>query len=563
MSVKRYVMYAAGSLLSLAAVAVPPKPGFIKVSQPDGTAFEAKIVGDEHFQYYVTPEGNYLVADPADGFYKPAAIDATGKVVPATQTGRTTFSRDEFSSAAMLTYNNKVEATRANAPAKVAPAAIKRDFPTTGTVRGLIVLAEFEDVKFQPQAIQEHYDAQVNQANYSSPETSGSVNDYFKEQSGGIFSPVFDIVGPITLPHERAWYGLEEKYDDLFRDAAKAVKTQYDTDFTRYDVNDDYFVDFFFVIFAGHGQAQGGPAECIWPAMKDVSNFVFDSFDGMYLGVAACSCELKGSEGANLDGVGTICHEFSHILGLPDIYDAMQTGGYGMGHYDMLCYGPYNDDGRTPCSYTAMEKFTLGWIEPTVLEEPEANVTLGNFNTTNDCRFIVNPDNTNEYYTLENRQQVGFDSALPGHGLVISYVHYDKSIWKKNTVNSPTLSRYEHVSLIAADNHYLMDPVSEAADTWPGTKDKTVFADDTTPAAIWRSSNKPVGKPITNIRENADGTVSFDFNYSASVSDIATDSNESKTYYNLQGIEVPADNLTNGVYIVRTASGKTSKVNIR
>ena len=563
MSVKRFMMIVAGSMLSFAAMAVPPKPGYIDVAQPDGSTFKARIVGNEHFHYYLTVDGKYMVADVTDGFYKPAAIDASGKVVAAAtdKLAKTAFTTEEFDRAARFTLDSRTEAVRAKA-ARVAPGGIKRDFPTTGKVRGLIVLAEYQDVKFQPEATREYFDTKINQPNFTAPETFGSVNDYFKEQSGGVFTPEFDVVGPITLPHERSWYGLEEKLDDLFRDAAKAAEEK-GVDFTRYDVNNDFTVDFFFVIFAGHGEAQGGPAECIWPAMKDITYFVTESFGGMYLGVAACSCELRGGEGTRLDGVSTICHEFSHILGLPDVYDAMETGGYGMGHYDMMCYGPYNDDGRTPCSYTAMEKYTLGWIEPTVLDAPQENVTLGNFNTTNDCVFIVNPETPNEYYTVENRQQVGFDSGLPGHGLVISYIHYDRSIWKKNAVNSPSLSRYERVSIIPADNVRYMDETSEAADTWPGAMGKTEFTDNTQPAAIWQSSKKPVGKPITNIRENADGTVSFDFDCSAFVAEIAEDAEGAKAYYNLQGIEVPAASLTPGVYIVREASGNTSKTVIR
>ena len=507
-----------------------------------------------------------MVADVRDGYFKPAGIDKNGDIVAcgADAGVKAAYSEEEFAAAAIRKYSDAKDARPAGAAAKVSPGEIKRTFPTTGTVRGLIVLAEFEDVKFQPGSTREYFNEKVNGVNYSAAETYGSVNDYFKEQSGGLFTPEFDIVGPVTLPHERSWYGLEEKLDDLFRDAAKKAKEQYDTDFTRYDVNDDYFVDFFFVVFAGHGEAQGGGAETIWPAMKDLSYYVFDTFDGMSLSVAACSAELKGGSGATLDGVGTICHEFSHILGLPDIYDAMSTGGYGMGHYDMLCYGPYNDDGRTPCSYTAMEKYTLGWIEPKVLEDPQAGVELRNFNTTNDCYFIVNPDNVNEYYTLENRQQEGFDSGLPGHGLVISYVHYDRSKWAKNTVNSPSLSLYEHVSLIAADNILKMDPENEAGDTWPGTKGKTEFTDGTQPSAVWRSSGKPVGKPVTNIRESADGTVTFDFNTTASLSIPGSDPDGSRvSYYNLQGMPVSASSMASGVYIMRGADGKTTKISVR
>ena len=522
--------------IAVTASAIPPKPGVVTVTQPDGTTFQAEIKGDAGFHWYVTPEGELMAADGADGFIRNVSAEQL-----ETLRTRTRLNNEEA----------RVKALR-NKPARVAPAEIKRDFPTTGTVRGLIVLAEFQDVKFQPESTNEFFDAMVNQQDFSSPETYGSVNDYFRAQSKGLFTPEFDIVGPVTLPRDRSSYGLVEDLDALFRDAAYQAQKDFDVDFGRYDVNDDQFVDFLFVIFAGHGEAQGGGAECIWPAMKDISDFVFDSFDGYYLGVAACSCELKGGEGTTREGAATICHEFSHILGLPDLYDSMGMG-YGMGHYDIMCYGPYNDDGRTPCNYSAMEKFTLGWLTPTVLDSPVDNYTLRNFSETDECVFIVNPENTNEYYTLENRQLTGFDHALPGHGLLISYCNYDKSVWARNTVNSPSYSRYEHVRIMAADNVYNMLK-GEDGDIWPGTTGNTAFTDTSAPAAIWYSKNKPVGMPVTNITEHEDGTVSFDFmSENAAVDNIEATDIEAK-YYNLQGLEVNPSALVPGIYICRKGS---------
>lgn len=567
-----FVATAAAALTCLTASAVPPMPGFIKVAQPDGSTIEAKIVGNNDFHYYVTPGGTRLVADVADGFIKVADIDESGLMVPtATKAvdGREfaqKYSAEQFNAAAARSLEARCEAKALHSPARVAPGNIKLDFPTTGTVRGLIVLAEFQDVKFQESSTQEYFDKKVNTFGYTGPETCGSVVDYFKEQSGGVFTPEFDIVGPVTLPRKRADYGLDEDIDGLFRETAIAAR-EAGVDYTKYDINEDSFIDFFFVIFAGHGEAQGGPAECVWPCMKNESDYVFDSFDGMYLGVCACSCELKHGTGTDLDGVGTICHEFSHILGLPDIYDATGSGGYGMGHYDMMDRGPYNNDLITPSGYTAMDKYTLGWLEPRVLDAPAKDVTLRSFVSSSDCYFIVNPDNPNEYYTLENRQLEGFDAALPGHGLLISYVNYDRSVWKKNIVNSPAMARYEHVAIVPADGDKTLQIDArpfEAGDTWPGSKGKTEFTDATVPGAVWRSSGKivPVGLPITNIRESADGVITFDFNVAASVADIVADAEGSKTYYNLQGIEVPARSVTRGVYIVRDASGKTSKVTV-
>lgn len=524
--------------------AVPPLPGFVKIPQPDGTFIEARIVGDRNFHYYELRDGSFMLADHTDGFLKPATLE-------------------RIETLRMADLERRMDVTR-EIEKRSAPAEIRRDFPTTGTVRGLIVLAEFQDVKFQPGSTKEYFETKLNQEGYSGPETFGSARDYFIEQSSGVFTPEFDVVGPITLPKNRTDYGMNEDLDNLFRDAAMLADSECGVNYADYDIDNDHYVDFFFVIFAGHGEAQGGPVECVWPAMKDVSYYLTERFDGKYIGVAACSCELKGGSGTDLDGVGTVCHEFSHILGLPDIYDPQGTGGYGMGHYDMMCYGPYNGDMRVPAGYTAMDRYTLGWITPTVLDSPVKDFKLHDIITSNECAFIVNPNNPNEYYTLENRQLKGFDSELPGHGLVISYVNYNRNAWKKNTVNA-LLSGYEHVTIVAADNSKTLNSQAsqnfEAGDPFPGTKGVTSFTDSTKPAAYWQATGSlvPVGMPITNIREDEDGVITFDFMAQSLVEEIESALDGELEYYNLQGIKISGENV-HGVVIARDAEGHCRKI---
>lgn len=541
---RKFAIASAAVLVSLSALAVPPLPGFVSIPQPDGSVVEAKIIGDKDFHYYELLDGSYMVADLTDGFLKPASQENIKALIDADMIRR-----------------NEVASAPQN---RIAPAAIRKDFPTTGVVKGLIVLAEFQDVKFQQSSTPEYFKTKLNKEGYTGDETAGSALDYFMEQSKGQFTPQFDVVGPITLPHNRSDYGLNENLVGLFSDAAKLADTECDVDFSEYDIDKDHYVDFFFVIFAGHGEAQGGPVECVWPAMKDVSYDISERFDNKYLGVAACSCELKGGEGTDLDGVGTVCHEFSHILGLPDTYDSQGTGCYGMGHYDMMCYGPYNGEMRVPSGYTAMDKYTLGWIEPRILDAPEKDVTLKPLSTDNDCIFIVNPDNANEYYTLENRQLKGFDSALPGHGLVISYVNYNRNIWKKNSPNT-LISVYEHVAIVPADNSKMLNTKNslnyEEGDPFPGKNGVTSFTASTAPAAIWQASGtvKPADISITNIRESEDGIITFDF-MSDSAVDAITSEGTAVEYFNLQGMKVNPENAGAGVYIVRDGQGNCRKV---
>lgn len=548
------------ALCSIAANAVPALPGYHNLRQPDGTIVRAKIVGDENFHYYETEVGELLMSD-AKGYIRPLSIAADGTLqAVGTVTGK----------ASSLAVRQKLNATFAEKMEKtslqrIAPNPIKKKFPTTGEVTGLILLVNYTDVKLTPEATQQHYDELCNKENLQSDLTYGSVLDYFKAQSNGQFTPKFDVFGPIELPHERAYYGLEDGgFNAQFRDACLEADKM-GLDFSKYDINDDGFIDFVFIIYAGHGEAQGGPVESVWPAMQDFSNYIFDWFDGLQLGVGACSCELKGASGTNLDGVGTICHEFSHILGLADIYDTRYGDGYGMAHYDLMDVGSYNDNQKTPSGYTAMDKYTLGWIEPQLLEESQKDVRLEPFDISHQSIFLVNPENANEYFTLENRQQQGWDKGIPGHGLVISYVHYVKKLWDRNNLNSPMSVDYEHCTIVPADHSWEATPSNEAGDPFPGTLSVTEFTPDSQ-GSWWFSQQKAPVFAITNIREQADGSILFDY-----TADVNTDgihgispdaTGAQRTVYDYMGRRVYGDNLPAGIYIIKEGD-KTSKVVVR
>jgi len=562
MNIKRLTVLSLLVSAMLSVWGVPARQGLHVLSQPDGTQVSVRIIGDEHFHYYESEAGEVLMRD-SDGTLRPMTRGAGGELVACGEiTGRRTPEAEkEELRKAVAEYRERM--AEANVERRVAPQAIQRSFPTTGVVTGLVILCEYQDVKLTDAATIEHYDRICNEKGYSSQSTYGSVIDYFTAQSDGKFTPSFDIFGPVTLPHERAYYGVGDDIVNQFRDACLEADKM-GLDFSKYDINSDGFVDFLFLVFAGHGEAQGGPYDTVWPAMQDLSNYVFDYFDGLNLGVAACSCELKGGKGTELDGVGTICHEFSHILGLADIYDTSNCGGHGMSHYDIMDAGTYNDNQITPSGYTAMDKYTLGWIEPIVLEESRQNVSLRPFDTSHEAAFIVNPDNPNEYYTLENRQQQGWDKGIPGHGLVISYCHYDATHWRRNTVNS-VAAGYEHVRIVAADNVWGTTTFDEAADPFPGTTGNTAFSATTRPAAVWQSTQTAFVPEISNIRESEDGVIIFDFySSSASVDALASEQTavraegcsivapEGSEIYDINGRRVAATDLSPGIYVVKT-----------
>lgn len=526
MRLKYLVASASLFLGTLTMLGVPARPGFHTLTGPDGLPVEVEMRGDEIFHYFVDRQGQRMVRAETGGLRIMDQSEFDVRLASAARVRR-------------------------------APAEINRTFPTTGTVRGLVILCEFPERKFQESSTREYFDSKINRLGYEGDETFGSVADFFAEQSMGLFMPVFDVVGPVTMPHPASYYvNGQMDLSNFFRDLCTLADSECDVDFSRYDIDEDGFVDFVFGIFAGYSQAQSLNADDIWPAMQYLENYVFDIFDDKYLNVAACASELRDADGVEKDGIGTICHEFSHILGLPDIYDTRNGDGYGMGHFDIMDVGTYNGGGKIPSGYTAMDRYTLGWLDPIELSGTGTDFELPSLVETNKAVFIVNPQNNAEYYTLENRQPDGFDSGLPGHGMVVSHVCYDPKVWKNNTVNAPMMSGYEHVQLVPADNNRLT--TSEGGDPFPGTKKVVEFSATTVPTATWRTTDNIFDMPLTNIRELEDGTILFDYGATSGITDIAAPGmtveqmiTAGATFYNLAGIAVAPDNLARGIYIVR------------
>lgn len=504
------------------ASAVPALPGKHQLTQPDGTTLTAYVHGDEFMHFFETVDGLMLQKNK-NGFYCYAELSDQGEIITSSVVAREQSSRSPEENSYIKGIKQdkmrdvmlkKLDMKKSGRQKVASPGPIEKLFPTTGEVRGLIVLAQYQDVKFSKDATVENFNRMVNEENYDGPYAFGSVRDYYLAQSHGQLKLNFDVVGPVTLSQNMEYYGSKKKYGEervpeMISESVKLAKeANPNLDFSKYNANGDDYVDFVYVIYAGYGEAQFPELEeCVWPQSWSLAYVDFTEYDGLLLGNYACSCELRGKSGSDLDGIGTFCHEFGHILGLPDIYDPTYTGSAGLDMWDIMDKGSYNDDSKTPSGCTAMDKYTLGWLTPTLLDGPES-VSLDAFAASNEAYFLVSETNPNEYYTFENRQKVSWDKALPGHGLLICHIDYDKKIWKTNRVN---VGGIDHVALVGSDfNKRRPEERSDMRDVFPGGLDVTEFTDMTKPAMVWKNGDK-VGKPITNIKESADGIITFDF----------------------------------------------------
>ena len=313
-----------------------------------------------------------------------------------------------------------------------------------GDKKGLIILVNFSDVKFQDNNDQAFYTKMANTSGFSERNFTGSVADYFKDQSRGQFVLTFDVVGPVTVSKEASYYGQnDENGNDMYAEemVAEAVNLakEHVTDWKQYDWDNDGEVDQVMIIYAGEGEADGGAEDTIWPHEYSLSYLgsAVDVSDGLKVNTYAVANEGSMGNGVFVvNGIGTICHEFSHCLGLPDMYDVSYSGNYGMQSWSLMDNGSYNNSGFTPPCYSSYEKLSIGWITPTELTETQSVSNMRALDDADDVYMIRNAAHPDEFYLLENRQQKGWDTYVPANGMLILHVDYDENLWHYNLVNS-------------------------------------------------------------------------------------------------------------------------------
>lgn len=479
------------------ALAVPAKPGVKKLlTLKDGTRVEATLTGDEHVNYFLTEDQRAIQL--VDGHYQYVNRDALIS------------QHDEI-----LRKRNQVRSARRR--------SMMQKVSYKGKRKGLVIMVEFSDVKFTFDKAT--YNDYFNKPGYNSFKMAGSVHDYFLAQSYGQFDLEFDIVGPVTLSQTAEYYGYDlasktshnDRVAAMVNNLCKTVDSQ--VDYSQYDWDQNGYVDQVYVIYAGYGAAQGAD-HTIWPhewSVRGGVNNPYRTAEGPIIETYGISCELQGDGvrgTGRIDGIGTSCHEFSHCLGLPDFYDTRKesTKNFGMSYWDLMDAGCYLDNGCTPCGYTAFERWFSGWLEPIELNEGADIEDMPAIEDEPVAYIISNDNHPQEFYMLANHQQKGFDAKACGHGMLVIHANLDDETWATNKVNNdPDL---QGMTIIAADNSYASGAANLAGDPFPGSKNKTMLTDDSTPAATLYYPNADgqmfMGKPITDIVERGE-LISFKF----------------------------------------------------
>lgn len=401
------------------------------------------------------------------------------------------------------------------------PLSLLTQWDAERTYPVLVVLVEFADKAFSSEDPADRYNRMLNEEGYNEGAGPGCLAEYFVEQSDGFFHPRFDVYGPVivaTNSNGNGQYG-----SSAFRNALMQLGEQEGIDFSAYDWNGDGRGEYVVFVHAGYGgnetETQG--KGYIWP---NTATFSSVSLGGINFSGYSGSAELWSNDTSC--GIGTIAHEFSHTLGLPDIYPTSGTEYSVCDEWDLMDGGNYIANGWCPPCYSTHERMLLGWLTPVELSE---SITINNLRPLADGgqAYIVHTETANEFFLLENRQWSGWDARTPGHGLLISHVDYNASAWQNNRVNTNrTHHRYE---LVHADNYdyNAWDSIVGKGSThlgghslllsgtaYPLVNDSTEnhdFTDYSTPAATTYSGNGLLSKPVTGIEEDADGTISFYF----------------------------------------------------
>lgn len=496
-------------------MAVKAKPGVIEYREKDGTTIRVLLHGDEHAHFMSTTD-NYLLVENEEGIYEYAVKDAKGFLVasgirasaPATAVKRSLITVDEYKASTAM----RVGKTRSSYSVRSVEKASGQPkyrysssaFPTTGTPHSLVILVEYPDHGFNVENPREYFNDFLNGDNFTQDKASGSVRQYYSENSCGSFVPTYDVYGPIMMKNYRRYYGGGQELN-ANQMVIESVEALDDTvDFSVYDHNDDGYVDSVYIIYADKGQADGGPGETVWPYSWELEEEGVDLYaDGVKFNTYGCSNELQND--GDMEGIGTFTHEFGHVLGLPDLYNTFSGSDQSTPcNWSVMDNGSYNNDCRTPCHLSSFERYSLGWLDPVVIYN-SGHFEIPELSSSNHACLFGTNDNPDEFYMLEYRKKEGWDRYLKGEGMLVWHIDFDQTSWDENTVNNDRT--HQRIALVRADNAY--GASSYSSDPFPGTLGVTEFSRQTTPGITsWNDSKINVTR-IYNIAETGE-CVEFD-----------------------------------------------------
>ena len=373
----------------------------------------------------------------------------------------------------------------------------------SGTWKALAILVQFTD---KP--------SQVNSAYFDNllfGQNTGTLYDYYKKLSYGNL----DIV-TVNLPSSITWLTAPQPYtyyvnaqngegsyphnsQKLVEDIVKIVDPQ--IDFSQYDNDGDGYVDALFIIHSGSGADFTGNNNDIWSHSWMTS--VVQNVDGVKVYRYSTVPEYWQNPGDMTCGV--YAHEMGHsVFGLPDLYDTDHSSK-GLGNWSLMASGSWNGTlGNSPAFPDVWSHIQMGYLIPTIVFTNISGQSINNVENNSETYLLQNSLCGNEYFLVENRQQIGYDTYLPGNGLCI--YHIDNSADNNNNEWYPGHISSGHylVALEQADGCWNLERngSGDALDPYPGLTDNKNFSNVTVPDSRSYSLN-PTGIAVYNISSSS------------------------------------------------------------
>lgn len=460
------------SIFIIEAAAGPVLKSRATYVQPDGKSFAVTVSGDEWIRIRLTEDGCAIVKD-ADGWWCYGTYDSDGRISSTGYHVGEAVPREISAASRNIPYsvltqkandrrinrsgiNAALEATRKSA-------ALTKSGDETIVRRALVLLVEFDDVKFQHS--KDDFEKLMNEPGYKG---IGSVKDYFEAQFGEGWEFIFDVSDIISLPRPVRYYGenTSDSEDvrpwDMVKDACIMADETLEIDFAQYDQDEDGWVDNIYIFYAGKSESEHtDKTELIWPHQYYIysGERIEVEADGRKIDRYACSAEISGER--SFTGIGAFCHEYAHTFGLVDLYDTDydKAGGWAAGAWritSLMDGGNYNNNSSTPPYFNCIEREILGIGTPVMLEAGQT-YTLEPIHK-NGMYCKLESGTPGEYYLFECRSNEGWDKYIGGQGMLVYHIDkiakemigpYEYNKWKSNSVN--TEQQHQCADLIEAD----------------------------------------------------------------------------------------------------------------